>query len=74
MNDPAWSGLWSVGLPMFLSILISIISVKNQDNLFAFGKGRAPRDAHIPSQKRTPLSRREAFLEVLCVERVKRES
>ena len=39
MNQSAWSALLSVGLPMFLSILISMISVKSQDNLVAFKKG-----------------------------------
>jgi hypothetical protein len=40
MNQSAsWWALLSVGLPMFLSILISTISVKNQDNLVAFRKG-----------------------------------
>jgi hypothetical protein len=39
MNQLAWSALSSVGLPMFLSIPISMISVKNQDDLIASEKG-----------------------------------
>jgi hypothetical protein len=46
MSQSPWSALLSVGLPMFLSILISMISVKDQDNLVAFRKG--PRLRHRP--------------------------
>jgi hypothetical protein len=39
MNQSAWSALSAVGVPMFLSIPIFMISVKNQDNLVASEKG-----------------------------------
>jgi hypothetical protein len=56
MNQSPWSALLSLGFSTFLSIPISMIAVKSQDNLVAFRKEPRLRN-RVATEKRVGVHR-----------------